>query len=407
MAATTKTKRENNSGTIRQRKDGRWEGRYQYGKSMDGKPLIKYFYSDTERGVKAEIRKFKQKIPELPKIEPTKVTVEEFMRYYLYTIKYGTIKDSSFDRLEVTSKNHVIPVLGEMPLSKLESDDIQKLLNAMAPKYSLSSMKKVYELLNQFFKFAAQKKYVPEDLMLPVKVPSSRDPIIKPVKIIEIMTDEEIRCLYALTEDTVEPSIQYLNRWKMVQMYIFMLNTGIRCGEALALKFSDINLEDKYVQINKSVSIIYEREPGHPENKTGLRKKVITTPKTQCSVRMIPLNRSAINAVQNIICYNKKKGVETEYLCTTHMGTPMEQTRFQKLLNVILIKHCPEHCMRRGVHSLRHTFASMCIRRGIDIKVVSDLLGHSNTAFTYSKYVHVIQQQKVKAINMIDIYSIL
>ena len=243
--------------------------------------------------------------------------------------------------------------------------------------------------------------------MLTVKVPSSRDPAVKPVKIVEIMTDAEIRCLYDLTEEVAEPNTQYLNRWKMVQMYIFMLNTGIRCGEALALKFSDINLEDKYVQINKSVSTIYEREPGHPENKTGLRKTVVTTPKTQCSVRVIPLNRSAISAVENIIRYNQKRGVETEYLCTTHRGDPMEQTRFQKLLDVILTKHCPEHCTRRGVHSLRHTFASMCIRRGIDIKVVSDLLGHSNTAFTYAKYVHVIQQQKAKAINMIDIYSIL
>lgn len=405
--AVTKAKRENNSGTVRQRKDGRWEGRYQYGKSIVGKPLIKYFYSDTERGVKAEIRKFKQKVPELPKTEPTRVTVDELMRYYLYTIKYGTIKDASFDRLERTNNNHISPAFGEMPLCKLETDDIQKLLNSMATEYSISTMKKVYELLNQFLKFAAQKKYVPEDLMMTVKVPSSRDPAVKPVKIVDIMTDAEIKCLYNLTEADVEPSPKFLNRWKMVQMYIFMLNTGVRCGEALALKFSDINLKDKYVQINKSVSMVYERDPDHPENKNGRRKKIVTTPKTQHSVRVIPLNYSAVNAVENIILYNKKKGVATDTLCTTSNGDPMEETRFQKLLEVILTKHCPEHYMRRGVHSLRHTFASMCIRRDIDIKVVSELLGHSNTAFTYAKYVHVIQQQKAKAVNMIDIYSVL
>ena len=165
------------------------------------------------------------------------------MRYYLYTIKYGTIKDASFDRLERTNNNHISPAFGEMPLCKLETDDIQKLLNSMATEYSISTMKKVYELLNQFLKFAAQKKYVPEDLMMTVKVPSSRDPAVKPVKIVDIMTDAEIKCLYNLTEADVEPSPKFLNRWKMVQMYIFMLNTGVRCGEALALKFSDINLK--------------------------------------------------------------------------------------------------------------------------------------------------------------------
>ena len=400
-----KTKRENNSGTVRQRKDGRWEGRYQYGKKLDGKPIIKYFYADTEKEVKAEIRKFKQNIPELPKIEPVRMLVDDFMKYYLYVVKYGTIKDSSFDRLERTNDLYIQPYLGQIPLNKLTSDDIQRLLNSMTTEYSISTIKKVYELMNQFIKFAAQKKYVPDDLMLTVRVPSAKDSSVKPVKIIEILTDSEIKCLYGLKENDVEYDSRHINRWKLLQIYIFMLNTGIRCGEALALKFSDINLTDKYVQINKSVSVVYERDPQHPENKTGKRKKIVTTPKTQNSVRVIPLNDSAINALNNIISYNKKNGVKTEYLCTTQSGDPLEETNFQKMLEAILAKHCDDHSRKRGIHALRHTFASMCIRRGIDIKVVSDLLGHSNTAFTYSKYVHIIQQQKAKAINMIDIYS--
>ena len=139
-----KTKRENNSGTVRQRKDGRWEGRYQYGKKLDGKPIIKYFYADTEKEVKAEIRKFKQNVPELPKVEPVRMLVDDFMKYYLYVVKYGTIKDSSFDRLERTNDLYIQPYLGQIPLNKLTSDDIQRLLNSMTTEYSISTIKKVY-----------------------------------------------------------------------------------------------------------------------------------------------------------------------------------------------------------------------------------------------------------------------
>lgn len=408
----TQTRRDNGSGTVRLRKDGRWEGRYTYGRSLKGRPLVKYFYGSTEREVKAMMRKFQKEIPNLPQIEPTTMSVGEYMKFYLYVVKFGTIKQSSFDRLEKTNDNYVNPFLGEMPLNKLEADDIQELLNRMIVKYSVSTIKKVYELLNQALKYAAGRKYVPADLMQLVRVPVARDEGVKPIKSVEVLTDEEVKCLLSIAEDDAAPDGENAkknkNLWKLIQLYIFMLNTGIRCGEMLALTFDDINLDDGYVRINKNLSKVTERDKEHPEQKTGKVITIVTSPKSKCGIRTIPLNETAKLAVRRIIQYNKKNGVRTNNVATTFDGDVLNETYFSKRLHAILNRFCPGYfatSSHKSIHSLRHTFASMCIRRDIDIKVLSELLGHSSTSFTYNRYVHIIQEQKAKAIKMLDIYS--
>lgn len=208
-------------------------------------------------------------------------------------------------------------------------------------------------------------------------------------------SDEEVK----LIAQTMLPKYYQHNprRYRYSSLYTLILNTGLRIGECMALNWNDVNFDNRTLKVNKSVLISYERDESM--NK-GRKKQTIGTTKTLKGNRVLPLNDAAIEALQIMRERNKDMNINSELVFSNYQGELLNiksvQTTFRNICNDIGIEY-------KGIHALRHTFGSLLIKNHIDIKIVSELLGHTDVRFTYNRYIHILQEQKAEAINMINI----
>lgn len=165
QANASKSRREKGTGTIWQKDNGTWMGRVDIGRGSDGKRKFKNFSGKTETEVKRKIREYNKTGDN---IETNKISVGSYVQNWLRTYKMGTIKLSSYDALEKTIKNYIIPNIGMIQLQQLTSDDVQALLNKLKNEdgYSYSTVKKVHDCLNAVLLYATIKKDITDNPML-------------------------------------------------------------------------------------------------------------------------------------------------------------------------------------------------------------------------------------------------
>jgi integrase len=173
-----------------------------------------------------------------------------------------------------------------------------------------------------------------------------------------------------------------------------ILNTGLRMGEALALQWTDINWKKNTVSVTKNLIRVKNRSAKGKKYKLILQEK----PKTEKSKRIIPLNKAALAALEDLktapgfkpdgfIIHNKNGGAV--------LPRTLEET-LENMCSAVGIH-------KIGVHALRHTYATRLFEKGVDIKIISELLGHSSTEITYRIYVHVIDALKESAVEALDL----
>lgn len=158
----------------------------------------------------------------------------------------------------------------------------------------------------------------------------------------------------------------------------------MRIGELCALQFKDINFSRKEVFINKTLQRIYD-----PTNDIEPSKIIISTPKTESSIRDVPLTDEILKIIQTM------NNGDDNYILTGNSKYTEPRT-FRRKYNSLMEKIGIEPLK---FHSLRHTFASMNIENGTDVKTISEILGHSNIDVTLKVYTHSSQQAKQKAID--------
>lgn len=389
-AKEKRTKRDNGQGTVYQRKDGRFECKVQIGKKDDGKPKFKSFYGKSEREVKKKLKEYQSEMAKNP-VESSKETLANYMYDWLITFKQKTLKPSSYDRLLNVYKYHVKETVGYMQLCNINSKDVQQLINEKSETMSYSSVKKIYELLNNCFTYAVIEEDIRKNPMLGVSLPKQSNMNIKTKKI-EIYTKEEVEKLTnAIYNDTFNSKRQL---YRYSPIYIFILNTGLRVGEVLALKWENIDLENKVVRVNGSMSFIKDTE------NEGKRKTIFTDPKTATSNRSIPLNEKSVMALTELKRRNQIQNIKSKYVVCDLKGGHVPQRNISRTLQNLCEKASVDY---KGIHAMRHTFATNLVANGVDIRSVSDLLGHASIQTTLSTYSHSIQEQKVKAISSLDL----
>lgn len=388
-----KPKRGNHEGSITLRKDGRWHGRIEY----NGK--IQNFYSKTG-GKKQEVvdklnsYKVMMNSPDSNK-EKFDMPIDEYIGHWLANVQSNKLKPTSYDRLECTINNHVIPKIGYHTLRELTSRQIQEeLINEMfkpknpnAKPSSRSSIKKAYDAINALYKYAITVRQIDYNPCNAVEIPAVHKFDKKEIR---WFNDDEIKefketCLLKYSNGSYVFPLGY--------GFIFMMNTGIRLGEALALKWTNIDFEKKEAHIITNMVMAVDRKT-EDKKRVQINQEFL---KTKHSNRIIPLNSTAINAL-NEIKNIRFFGDDSFILCTAD-GTQNKVRNFCRTFESIIKRTKLKDC---GVHTLRHTFASSLFRKNCDVKTVSQLLGHSDVGVTYNTYLHIIKEQKIAAINSID-----
>jgi len=379
-------KRDNGTGTIYQRDNGTWVGKINIGLKEDGKPKFKYFSGKTQAEIKRKIKEYNQGGN---KTDINKVSVEEYILNWAKLYKKGSIKDNSYDRIEDTIRKHIIPNIGMIQLQQLSSDDIQRLINDMKDKkgYSHSSIKKVYDCLNQVLTHATIKDDIIKNPILLVNMPDKRKFSQKEIKFFNRQESALI----------IEEATKTYKNGKPVYVYgdayILMMNTGIRMGEAIGLEKKDWDKDNKTLHIRRNVQSVFKRD----DDGERLRGKelIYNSTKTYSSDRILPLNKNATEAIERLCA----KYPECPYIIadTNHNIIPperLERTFYYILKNLGFEK--------TGVHSLRHTFASTLFAKKVDIKTISKLLGHANIQITLDTYVHLFENIDHNAVAQLD-----
>ncbi len=159
------------------------------------------------------------------------------------------------------------------------------------------------------------------------------------------------------------------------------LYTGLRIGELLALEWSDINFEDGIISVTKSCRDGWG---------SGGYEKIIETPKTESSTRVIPLPEQLIPQ----LIFLRSSSSHTYVIGNKAEGVPIRsyQRTFALIQRQIGIPH-------RGFHALRHTFATRALECGVDVRTLSELLGHKNPSITLSRYAHSMTEHKKSMMN--------
>ena len=387
---TKRTKRDNGQGTITLRKDGRYECRVMTGKQPNGKPKYKSFYGKSEREVKKKLKEYQQEMARNP-VESSKDTLASNMYDWLTTFKIKALKPASYDRIMNTYKYHIKDTIGYIQICNIKSTDIQKLINEKSETMSRSSVKKIYQLLNNYFTYLVNEDMINKNPMRNVTVPSESQMNVK-TKEIEIYSQDDVD---KLTKAIYEVTFNFKRQlYRYSPIFILMMNTGIRAGECQALKWENIDLENRMLRVNGSVSFVKDLD------NEGKRKTLFIDPKTKTSNRIIPLNNKSMQALEEIINRNKLQNVTSEYVCCDLKGGFVPQRNLSRTLENLCTKASVEF---NGLHALRHTFASNCIKQDIDIKTISELLGHTNIQTTANTYLTILQEQKIKAITSLDL----
>ena len=356
---------------IYKRKDGRWEGRYIKSRTESGKIIYGYVYARSYRETK-EKQKAKMVSCNSQTINKNEHTFSWLASEWFESIKLHT-KASTQNKYHNMLTNYILPEYGNQPFNAITYDFIEShckfLLEAGGKKGNGLSPKTVSDVLaiiRNISKFAIRKGiYVACDASA---VQIRQD--VKPMRVFSIVEQNQL-CNHIL--ENPEPC----NIGILVCLF-----TGLRVGEICALRWEDISYSDQSIYIHHTLQRIQINQDHGAKTKV-----VVTTPKSTCSIRKIPLP----DEISKILVLNQKSS--SGYLLTNDNYKFVEprtmQNKFKKILNDACIENA-------NFHALRHTFATRCVELGFDVKSLSEILGHATVNITMNRYVHPTYELKMK-----------
>ena len=378
------------TGSIYKNEKGYWTGQIIIGSTPDGKTKYKRFMGKTQAIVVEKMKQYEMMKPTKTTEIVEKIALEEYMKYYLTTVKKNSIKPASYDRDYKTYENQIKPRIGHYNIDDITSDIIQRELiaNLVASGYSYSTIHKSFVLVNETLKHALLQDRIAKNPCIAVKLPKRENISHKEIR---FFTDTEIE---SFKSQAVKMFSTGKPRYKYGNILCLILYTGLRGGELCSLKWEDINFDKKQIRVDSNTIAVYDYDE---ENDTKSRKVIEQTSTKNSKVRIVPLNKKAIeilNAQRKLV-----GGLDMDYIISGD----------NEAVEVGNVTNCYENICKGakiknalGVHTLRHTFASNAIRKGVDIKVISEILGHSSVTFTYNTYVHIIDEQKKNAVDLLD-----
>ena len=368
-------RRANGEGSIRKRADGRWEGRYTAGYDpTTGKRIIKNVLGKTQAEVKTKLKAAVEQAQQVDVIRADDYTVATWLRTWYELYSKPNVRPSTANYYHRSIEQHVIPRIGNIKLSQLTSRDIQKLYRdlqengrlrevqrAKKPGLSNATVRGIHMMLHNALDRAVKERLIlrnpTEDCIIP-KIEKQEMNILHP--------------------EDMSAYLQAADNHGVLPMFYLELVSGVRKGELVALLWDDLDTASRTISVSKQAAV-----------RNG--EITISRPKTETSVRRISIPQEAID----LLIQEHEKHPDNPYMFPSPKTGGMYYPDSVVNLHKKLLKDAGLEHIR--FHDLRHTFATMALQNGVDVKTVSSMLGHYDAGFTLRTYTHATRQAQNEA----------
>lgn len=373
-------KRANGEGSWTERDNGTWKLSVSY-KGVGRK----YFYG-TKQECLDKKRQFEVMLSS--NITTSKdILFKDFAYSWLHNVKQHTLRQSTYDRLERELELHIIPNLGNLSIQQIDDYIIQThVINKMkSAGYSYSTIKAEYCTLKQIFKYAIARGKITKNPLDDIELPNKA--LFAPTKEQRFLSSEDREALIATCYSKYKTGRRV---YRYGAFYVFLLYTGLRLGEAMALKWKYVDFEKRTVDVSHTLIYVKNR-------KSGNGKILIDQPFTKNGkTRTVYLSDAALEALEDL---KQQMGYDPEgYIMHGPNGNVMHQSDIQAIFQLILKKAGIEKC---GIHALRHSFVSLLANNGIPIPMISSMVGHTNIGITMNVYSHLLKETEIKSMSII------
>lgn len=309
--------------------------------------------------------------------QATNMMVDAWFEYWI-DVKKKTVRPNTVRNYTERYNKNIQKIIGRKILTEVKPIHCQKIFTDMAEEgYKTSTIYQTRIALFNMLEFAKENEVI---LSNPCKK-SVKSDMGKPSQKKE-----------ALTIDVQKKFIEYAKGQSYENQFRFILQTGLRTGELVGLKWEDIDFSKKAIRIQRSMDYRYsvgEWRIGEPKSKAGYR----TIPLTDEAIRILTEQKEKNKNIKKI------QEEWSEFIFLSRKGEPVKNSAY----DTALFKICDKAKINRfSMHVLRHTFATRCIEGGMMPKTLQKILGHSNIGITMNLYVHITEDEKQKEIDKVS-----
>ena len=372
-------RRPSGDGMVRKKDDGRWEGRIVIGHKENGDSIFRYIYAPTQKELTAKLRQEIIAYQGVDLTEDSKLTLNEWMDYWLDAIMAGTIRPSTLNGYRRYADLYIKPYLGDKQISKITPADVQKMYEVLKARgrvkehaqyghqLSGSMVHSIHTMFHEAMKAAKESHIIAKNPTENIPVPKANP---KPK---QILNDDQLeQFMEAIKHDAVWHDFFYTE-----------LTTGLRLGEICGLMWSDFDPRKGTLSVNRTI---------HKEKGGRL---VTGDTKTYAGTRKIVLPDSTAELLR---CRKKNSYSVWIFPNPIKPEAPMNPSTAYHQLKKLLEENGPPDLR---FHDLRHTFATYALANGVDPKTLSGILGHTKASFTVDTYTHTTTDMHKKAAEIV------
>ena len=372
-------RRKKGEGSVRQRKDGRWEGRMVIGYDEKGLPRTKNVLAKTKRECQEKLKQLRETVTgsKTEKVRP-EMPFGEWLDFWYQNYVKPQIRPTTQANYEAKIYQHIIPELGKVPLNQLAQKDLQQFYARMKTSgwlirteqfgkgLSDSMVRGLHAACRSALEKAVQEELIRTNPAVGCKLPPKRG------REMQVLGREELQrfLIQAQAEGYFE-------------LFLLDLCTGLRRGELLALQWDDLDFKTGTLTVNKQVY----------EVKGQLQ---VSVPKTRASIRRLVLPPGVVEVLR---AYRETVDSRWMFPSPVKEDVPMTPGAVRRRLQIILER---AGCKRIRFHDLRHTFATLSLESGMDVKTLSAMLGFFNDTATTEIYTHITDDMQRTAAANID-----
>jgi integrase len=402
-------RRANGEGTITKRKDGRYQAAaYVY--RPDGTRTRKFVYGKTREEVANQLTELQEKTRQGIPAASSTMAFGDYLTYWLAAIAPERLKPSTLNSYEGLTRLYIRPALGSKKLNRLTPADVRRFLaefknaclcclrgadkerpegkrsccavgKCCERRPSARTVQYIHAVLRSALQQAMREELIARNVARIVETPT--------------VTPKEVRPLNAAEARLLLKTAQ---SHRLYALWLLLVSTGLRRGEALALTWSDVDLTNGQLRVRRNVQRIR-------------RELIFGTPKTMRSTRTVPLPKHCVRALTQHRAKQEQErkvagkkwqptpGQPDGLIFTTSTGRVTDPRSLNRMLTIL----CRDaHVHRVRVHDLRHTCASLLLAQGVDARTIMETLGHSTITMTLDTYAHVMDTTLRAAADQMD-----